>query len=115
MILNPGIPDFKKILSRRDMIKIEEITIPAKGTGKYFGLECLPFGINRENKSSPVFKWNIKNSIIREIEGEQIEFPGIVILEGTLSMTEEEYSQWTVEDSYVINWALEKLGLSESQ
>lgn len=115
MIPNPELPNFKKFLTRHNMIKINDVQIPTKGTGKYFGLKCLPFEINKESKSSPEFKWVVKDSVIQENNGEQIEYPGQTILEGTLFMTEQDYSLWTGSDSYAIDWALQKLNLSESQ
>jgi len=34
------------------------------------------------------------------------------IIDGNLSMTEQEFNQWGADNTYCINWACEKLNLS---
>ena len=95
------------------MIKIENVIVPSKGTGKYFGIRCLNLDIKKTSEASPTFYWEVKKAIPYAIDEEQVEIPGETILDGNLSMTQEEYSQWTNDDSYVIDWALGKLGFVE--
>ena len=91
------------------MIKIEDVVVPSKGTAKYFNIMCLQLPINKASEATPTFYWNI---LSENLEGE-VSTPGATLLDGNLSMTAEEYSFWTTDDGYVIDWALGKLGFIE--
>jgi len=91
------------------MIKIEDVVVPSKGTAKYFGITCLQININKASEATPTFYWSIASENIVE----EVSTPGATLLDGNLSMTVEEYAAWTADDSYVIDWALAKLGFTE--
>ena len=95
------------------MIKIENVVVPSKGTGKYFTIDCLQIKLNRQSKFAPTLYWEVKKATPYAIDEVQVEIPGDTILSGNLHMTEEEYAQWTLDDGYVIDWALDKLGFVE--
>jgi len=95
------------------MVKIENVIVPSKGTGKYFAIKCLQIDLNKEGLSSPTFYWEVKKATPYAIDEVQTELPGEIILDGNLNMTSEEYAQWGSDDAYVIDWALAKLGFVE--
>lgn len=97
------------------MIKIEDVVVPSKGTGKYFAIKCLNLDINKSSESAPTFYWEVKKASPYAIDEVQTEIPGETILNGNLSMTKEEYVSWNNDDTYVIDWALAKLGFVESE
>ncbi len=89
------------------MIKIEDVIVPTKGTAKYFNITALNFPMN---PSSVTFYWQILSEV-EHIEDELVtNKPGSSLIDGNLAMTQEEYSAWGDDDTYVINWALAKLG-----
>jgi len=89
------------------MIKIEDVIVPTKGTAKYFNITALNFPMN---PSSVTFYWQILSEV-EQIEAELVvNKPGSSLIDGNLAMTQEEYSAWGDDDTYVINWALAKLG-----
>jgi hypothetical protein len=89
------------------MIKIEDVIVPTKGTAKYFNITALNFPMN---PSSVTFYWQILSEV-EQIEDELVtNKPGSSLIDGNLAMTQEEYSAWGDDDTYVINWALAKLG-----
>lgn len=91
------------------MVKIENVVVPSKGTAKYFNIMCLQLPINKASEATPTFYW----SILSENIVEEVSTPGSTLLDGNLTMTAEEYSLWTTDDGYVIDWALGKLGFTE--
>ena len=95
------------------MIKIEDVIVPSKGTGKYFAIKCLNLDIKKSSEASPTFYWEVKKGAPYAIDEVQTEIPGESILDGNLFMTSEEYAAWGNDDSYVLNWALSKLGFVE--
>lgn len=96
------------------MVKIEDVIVPSKGTGKYFAIKCLQINITKDSSASPTFYWEVKTETdASPMDDTQEKVPGVTILDGNLTMTTEEYSQWTTDDTYVIDWALEKLGFKE--
>lgn len=95
------------------MIKIKPIEVPTKGTAKYFEIRCLQIAINKASEAAPTFYWAARKATPYAIDEVQTEIPGEVLLEGNLSMTKEEYAQWGDDDSYVVDWALTKLGFEE--
>ena len=95
------------------MVKIENVIVPSKGTGKYFGIKCLNLDLKKSSEATPNFYWEVKKATPYAIDEVQTEIPGETVLEGNLSMTKEEYALWGADDSYVIDWALAKLGFVE--
>jgi hypothetical protein len=95
------------------MIKIEDVIVPSKGTGKYFAIKCLNLDLNKSSEATPTFYWEVKTAVPYAIDEVQTQIPGEVILNGNLSMSSVAYSSWGNDDSYVINWALEQLGFVE--
>ena len=95
------------------MVKIENVVVPSKGTGKYFGIKCLNLDLNKSSEATPSFYWEVKTAVPYAIDEVQTELPGEVILNGNLSMSSPEYALWGSDDAYVIDWALEKLGFME--
>lgn len=95
------------------MIKIENVVVPSKGTGKYFALKCLNLDLNKSSESAPSFYWEVKTATPYAIDEVQTEIPGETILNGNLTMSKEEYALWGEDDSYPIDWALAKLEFVE--
>jgi hypothetical protein len=64
------------------------------------------------NPSSVTFYWQLLSEV-EKIEDELVEsIPGVCLLDGNLTMTKEEYAAWGSDDSYVTNWACNKLDLT---
>lgn len=95
------------------MVKIENVVVPSKGTGKYFSIKCLNLDLKKSSEATPIFYWEVKKAVPYAIDEVQTELPGETILDGNLNMTKEEYALWGTDDSYVIDWALAKLGFVE--
>ena len=95
------------------MVKIENVIVPSKGTGKYFAIKCLNLDLKKSSEAAPNFYWEVKKAVPYAVDEVQTELPGETILEGNLSMTKEEYALWGADDAYVIDWALDKLGFVE--
>ena len=95
------------------MIKIQPIEIPTKGIAKYFSIKCLQIDLKKSSEAAPSFYWEVKKAVPYAIAEVQIEIAGLTLLEGELHMTTAEYAEWSNDDSYVINWALAKLGFTE--
>ena len=95
------------------MIKIKPVNVPTKGIGKYFEIHCLQIAINKTSEAAPTFYWGVKSATPYAIDEVQTEIPGQTLLEGNVSMTKEEYALWGDDDSYVVDWALAKLGFEE--
>jgi hypothetical protein len=89
------------------MIKIEDVVIPIKGTAKYFNIIALNFPMN---PSSVTFYWQILSEVEETVEEVVTLKSGNSLMDGNLVMTQEEYTAWGDDDTYVINWALAKLG-----
>ena len=88
------------------MIKIEDVIVPTKGTAKYFNIIALNFPMN---PTSVTFYWQIFSETQNE---EQESIPSIPVMEGNLTMNQEEYAAWGSEDSYVTTWACNKLNFT---
>jgi hypothetical protein len=89
------------------MIKIEDVIVPTKGTAKYFNISALNFPMN---PTSVTFYWQILSEV-EEIQDELVTTkPGSSLMDGNLTMNQEEYAAWGDDDTYVINWALSELG-----
>ena len=95
------------------MTKIEPIEVPTQGIGKYFTLKCLQIDLKKSSEAAPTFYWELKTAVPYAVDEVQTEIPGTTILAGNLYMTVEEYAVWGADDSYAINWALNKLGFVE--
>lgn len=99
------------------MINIQDVTVPTKGTGKYLNVTVLSFNLIPDNGIS--IYWSIHSeNVVPDIsedaeEGATISSPGATILEGNLSMSQELYDQWGTDDTYVTDWVLTELGLTE--
>ena len=99
------------------MINIQDVTVPTKGTGKYLNVTVLSFNLMPSNGIS--IYWSIHSeNVVPDIsegaeEGATVSSPGGMLLEGNLSMPQESYDQWGTDDTYVTDWALTELGLTE--
>lgn len=93
--------------------EIQDVIVPTKGVGRYFVITLIQLSLPG---TSATFYWQVFDKIIQD-ESESGEhsttFHGSMLLEGNLTMNEEEYALWGTDDSYVINWALEKLNLQK--
>jgi len=99
------------------MINIQDVTVPTKGTGKYLNVTVLSFNLMPSNGISIYWSIHSENVVPDESEGAEegatISRPGNMLLEGNLSMPQEAYDQWGTDDTYVTDWALTELGLTE--
>lgn len=96
------------------MVLIEDVIVPSKGIGKYFTITCLQIPISKTSEATPTFYWEVKKQItVSEPNQDPRLAAGETILNGNLIMTTEEYAQWTTDDGFVIDWALEQLGFKE--
>ena len=91
--------------------KIQTVTIPARGEGKYFTINALTFPMNA---TSITFYWQILTETFETVEGSEtpVSKPGSSILDGNLIMKEDIIATWGNDDSVVIDWALAELGLT---
>jgi hypothetical protein len=91
-----------------NFIEVADVIVPTKGIGKYFSIMLLNLDLPGTN---PSFYWELKSEIVHTDSEEK--YPYQVVLNGNLSMTPQEYSQWGTDDNYVINWALQKLNFTK--
>jgi len=91
--------------------KIQTVTVPARGEGKYFTINALTFPMNA---TSITFYWQILTETFETVEGSEtpVSKPGSSILDGNLIMKEDVIANWGNDDSVVIDWALAELGLT---
>lgn len=91
--------------------KIQTVTVPARGEGKYFTINALTFPMNA---TSITFYWQILTETFETVEGSEtpVSKPGSSILDGNLIMKEDVISTWGNDDSVVIDWALSELSLT---
>ena len=89
------------------MIKIQDVVVPTKGTGKYLNVRVLTFDLTPTSGIS--LYWSINTEQTNE-EGEVS--PGAMVLEGNLHMPQETYDQWGTDDSFVTDWAANELGVT---
>lgn len=93
--------------------KIQDVTVPTKGIGKYFFIKL----INLELPGvTPVFYWDVRTEKVEqgsESDEQPTKIPGDSVLEGNLTMTQEEYDLWGTDDQYVIDWALQQLNFTK--
>ena len=86
------------------MINIEPINIPTAGTATKLILKCLTLDMTATTAS---FYYELTTDLDQSMNYK-------TLLNGNLTMTESEYSQWGADNSYCINWACNKLGLTLS-
>ena len=102
-MINP--PDVK--------ILIEDVVVPTKGIGKYFFIKTVDHVILG---NPPTFYWEVRAQVIvpgTELDEQVLKYPGESLLQGNLTMSTDEYAQWSTDDNYIINWALEKLNFTK--
>lgn len=93
------------------MIKIEDVIVPTKGTGKYLEVRALTFNLTPTSGISlywAVYTENTSN----DAEGVEIKTPGSIVLEGNLHMPQDKYVLWGTDDTFVIDWTAEQLNLT---
>lgn len=96
------------------MIKIEDLIVPTKGTGKYLNVRVLPFDLTPTDGIT--LYWAIQAET-PSVNPEGVETsvepgPGAVLLEGNLHFPQDKYEEWGTDDTFVTNWAAEQLGLT---
>lgn len=84
------------------MIQIQPLTIPTQGTAVALILKCQTLDMTATTAD---FYYEL-------ITTGTYNTPHKVLLSGEISMTEAEYSQWGVDNTYCIQWAAQKLGLT---
>jgi hypothetical protein len=77
-------------------IEIQPVIVPTKGTGTQFYLYSLTFEMFPSTVS---FYWQVQTN------------NGDTVLDGNISMDEQTYSNWSNDDNYAIDWALNVIGL----
>ena len=99
------------------MIKIQDVSVPTKGTGKYLNVRVLSFDLTPTDGISLYWAIHSEESVPDESEGAEegatVIKPGNMLLEGNLSMPQDVYDLWGTEDDYVTSWAAEQLNLTE--
>lgn len=93
------------------MIKIQDVIVPTKGTAKYFNVIALNFPMN---PSSVTFYWQICSEVEETEDEVVVSKPGPSLMDGNLSMNQEQYALWSTDDTYVIDWALAELGFTKA-
>ena len=94
-------------------IKIADVNVPTKGVGKYFSLKLINLTLPG---TTPTFYWEVNSEVTapaEEADEQPLKMPGEVVINGNLTMTDEEYSQWGTDDTYAIDWALQQLGFQK--
>lgn len=89
--------------------QIQDVIVPTKDVGKYFGITLINLSLPG---TSATFYWQVLNQTTQpgsEADEQPTKSPGFMVLEGNLTMNEQEYALWGTDDSYVIDWALAKL------
>lgn len=99
------------------MIKIQDVVVPTKGTGKYLNVRVLNFDLEPTNGIS--LYWAIHKEVLvpdeseGAAEGDTVSQPGAALLEGNLSFPQEEYNTWGTDDSHVTDWVITELNLTK--
>lgn len=89
------------------MIEINDVTVPTKGTGKYFRISALDFMVSPTNGINTY--WQVFSQ--HTFEGELV--PNVCILDGNLQMPQSVYDTWGTDDNVIIDWALTELGFTK--
>ena len=93
------------------MNKIQDLVVPTKGTGKYLEVRALTFNLTPTSGIS--LYWAIHEEKVTTDEGGiETKIPGAIVLEGNLHMPQAQYNLWGTDDTFVIDWAAEQLGLT---
>ena len=93
------------------MIQINDVVVPAKGTGKYLNVRVLNFDLEPTNGITLYWAIYAETTITGD-DGVETTSPGATLLDGNLSMPQATYDQWGTDDSYVTDWALTELGFT---
>lgn len=93
------------------MNKIQDVSIPTKGTGKYLEVRALTFNLTPTNGIS--LYWAIhEETTTTDSEGVETKSSGAMLLEGNLPLPQKEYDQWGTDDNVIIAWSATELGLT---
>lgn len=93
------------------MIKIQDLIVPTKGTGKYLNVRVLPFDLTPT--AGIQLYWAVQaETTTTDSEGVETTAPGQVLLEGNLHFPQEKYELWGTDDTFVTDWAATELGLT---
>lgn len=87
-----------------NMARIEPVVFPILGTATNLVVEVLQTNMEA---STATFYYKLTDS-----DGSMIPDNGKTIVEGNISMTEQEYEAWGADNNYCITWAANKLGLT---
>lgn len=79
------------------MAKIQPIIVPIKGTATNINLIVLNFPMNAK---TAIFYYSLTDDSNNGV------------IDGNIEMTESEFAGWGSDNSYCINWACDKLGLT---
>ena len=93
------------------MIKIQDVIIPTKGTGKYLNVRVLPFDLEPTN-GIQLYWAVLAETTTPDSEGVDQVGPGAMLLEGNLSFPQDQYELWGTDDTFVIDWAATELNLT---
>jgi len=93
------------------MIKIQDVIVPTKGTGKYLGVRALTFDITPTNGLSLYWSIHVEDTVIED--DVEVKKPGITILDGNLNLPQEVYDTWGTDDSHITDWVLNELNLTK--
>jgi hypothetical protein len=84
------------------MIQIQPLSIPTQGTAVAMILKCQVLDMTATTAD---FYFEL-------ISAGTYNSPHKVLASGSISMTEAEYDQWGADNTYCIQWAAQKLGLT---
>ena len=85
------------------MINIQPVTIPTKGTADKLVLKVLNFEMDA---TSAIFYYALVDTITPSNNS------FIVLIEGNIEMTPQEFNGWGSDNAYCVNWAANKLGIT---
>jgi len=94
------------------MIKIQDVVVPTKGTGKYLNVRVLPFDLEPTN-GIQLYWAVLAETTTPDSEGVDQVGPGAMLLEGNLNFPQDQYELWGTDDSFVTDWALTELNLTK--
>lgn len=94
------------------MIKIQDVIVPTKGTGKYLNVTVLNFPITPTNGVALYWQLFAETTVLNPETQEEELKPGAMLLEGNLQFPQEEYDAWGTDDSVVTDWVMTELSLS---
>jgi len=94
------------------MIKIQDVIVPTKGTGKYLNVTVLNFPITPTNGVALYWQLFAETTVLNPETQEEEARPAGVLLEGNLQFPQEEYDAWGTDDSVVTDWVMTELSLT---